>query len=150
MHRVQCLRFVAACAAIVSCSSSESAGVDASADASLDGSVEAAGDASPSDADGGACTLVRPYSSKNATCNSCAQAKCCVEINACLVDPDCDMGYVDCALACAIDFDAGPDAAADAGPTACLADCARQFPKGRMEYDKAIGCADRACATECQ
>ena len=51
---------------------------------------------------------------------------------------------------CAIDFDAGSDAAADAGPTACPADCARQYPKGKAEYDTAIGCVDRSCGAECK
>jgi hypothetical protein len=98
--------------------------------------------------DAGACTLLRPYSTKNATCNACAQAKCCVEVNGCLGDPACDDGYVNCAIACALDFDGGADA--DAGPVACLADCAKQYPKGKVEYDAAIGCADASCAAECE
>ncbi len=149
MHRAKGLGFAAI---LAGCSSPDAvSALDASAADASDAANEAASDASiATDADGGACVLVRPYSSRNTTCNACAQSKCCAAVNACLVDQDCDMGYVNCAIACAIDFDAGSDAAADAGPTACLADCATQFPKGRAEYDSAIGCVDRSCAVECK
>ncbi len=91
----------------------------------------------------GACALTKPYSSKNQVCNACAEQYCCPQINACYADPACDDGYVNCAIGCAIgDVDAGIDP--------CLAECAKQFPGGRIEYDAAIGCADTECAIECQ
>ena len=105
-------------------------------------------DAMPdADLDAGPCKLAQPFSSKNAVCNACAEEKCCPQINGCLLDTACNDDYVNCSLVCAFtDFDAG-----DAGTTAgCLADCAKQFPKGKAEYDVAFGCADSACATECQ
>lgn len=121
----------------------------------MDAGLEDAGDASAPDAsppdaaapdatvaDAAACTLAGPYSSQNATCNTCAEAKCCLEINGCLLDPSCNDGYVNCALACAFD--------PDAGQATCLADCADQYPAGKVEYDTAIGCAEEACANECQ
>jgi hypothetical protein len=102
-------------------------------------------DTGPADA---ACALLSPYSSENAACNDCAQAMCCVEINGCLGDPGCNDDYVDCTIGCALDDDGG--AGADAGLTMCLDGCGTQYPKGKGEYDVAIGCAEQACATECQ
>ncbi|MFT3765261.1 MAG: hypothetical protein QM820_07060 [Minicystis sp.] len=107
--------------------------------APADAAPDAPADAAP---DAPACTLVSPYSSQDADCNACAEAHCCAAINGCLTDPDCNDGYVNCALACAFDPDAGQDP--------CLADCASQYPTGKEEYDEAIGCADQACAVECQ
>jgi hypothetical protein len=104
---------------------------------------DSAGDA-PSDA--GSCKLVKPYSSKNVTCNQCAEAKCCAEINGCLGSPDCDDTYVNCILACAL----LPDDAGDAGISLCMAQCAVDSPKGKAEYDTAIGCADAKCQIECK
>jgi hypothetical protein len=145
----------AACASTEKASSGgntggSSAAPDAGAahDAGMD--VEAEADAEAGSPEAGACTLIRPYSTQNAACNACAEEKCCVEVNGCLADTDCDEGYVNCAIGCALDFDAGPDAGPDAMPTACLEDCAQQYPKGRQEYDAAIGCAEGACAAECQ
>ncbi len=145
-------RYLCFALSVAGCSSPDVAStVDASVSRASDAAIDTASDSSiPTDADGGVCALVRPYSSRNATCNACAQAKCCGEVNACLVDTDCDDGYVNCAIACAIDFDAGSDAAADAGPTACFAECARHYPKGKTEYDTAIGCVDRSCGAECK
>lgn len=90
-----------------------------------------------------ACKLVKPYSSKNAVCNQCAESKCCAEVNGCLGDPACDDDYVNCTLVCAL------SPAPDAGMGACLGQCAKDYPKGKAEYDTAIGCADSKCATEC-
>jgi hypothetical protein len=119
------------------------AGVDAPAP--MDGGMDAAPDA---DLDAAMCKLASAFSSSNAVCNACAEEKCCPEINGCLLDTACNDDYVNCSLACAFtDFDAGADAGTEAG---CLADCAQQYPKGKAEYDTAFGCADTACATECQ
>lgn len=118
------------------------AGVDAPAP--MDGGPDAPLDAAT-------CKLASPFSSKNAACNACAEEKCCPEINGCLLDTACNDDYVNCSLVCAFtDFDAGADAGGDAGTEGCLADCAQQFPAGKAEYDTAFGCADTACATECQ
>lgn len=102
---------------------------------------------SPADTgtDAPACQLQKPYSSQDADCNACAEAECCALINACYSDPDCDDGYVNCILACAL----LPGDAGDAGVASCLADCAAQHPTGRDEYDAAIGCADAKCAGPC-
>ena len=127
--------------------------VDAGPDAAepLDAAPDTSVDAAPDAADAEACKLAQPYSTKNAVCNACAESQCCHEINGCLLDTECNDDYVNCSLACALtDFDAGPDAGPDAGTAGCLADCAQQYPKGKTEYDVAIGCADTACATECQ
>lgn len=124
--------------------------IDAGMDAPAlsDGGMDAPPDAP---ADSGACKLASPYSSKNAVCNACAEEKCCPEINGCLLDTGCNDDYVNCTLVCAFtDFDAGADAGSDAGAEGCLADCGQQFPEGKAEYDVAIGCAESACATECQ
>lgn len=102
-----------------------------------------AGDAA---SDAGTCALVKPYSSKNAVCNQCAQEKCCVEINGCLGDPRCDDEYVNCILACAL----LPADAGDAGTKPCVDQCAKDFPQGKAEYDVAIGCADTQCAGPCK
>jgi hypothetical protein len=90
------------------------------------------------------CKLIKPYSSKDADCNQCAEEKCCPEINGCLGDPECDDEYVTCILACAL------TPVPDAGVDACLQQCATDYPTGKAEYDVAIGCADAKCATECQ
>ncbi len=104
------------------------------------------GDADPADADSvdaAACTLVRPYSSKDAVCNACAQKECCAQINTCLSDTQCDDGYVNCLLACVLVDDAGPGT--DAGIAMCETACGAQYPKGHTEYDIATGCVDTAC-----
>jgi len=103
-----------------------------------DGSLDA-----PFDAPG--CTLDKPYSSKNAACNACAEQECCVAINACYADSDCDDGYVNCILACAL----LPPDAGDAGIASCLDECGAQHPAGKAKYDAAIGCADSKCAGPC-
>ncbi|MBE7478698.1 MAG: hypothetical protein HS104_01730 [Polyangiaceae bacterium] len=102
---------------------------------------------SPADTgtDAPACQLQKPYSSQDAACNACAEAECCALINVCYSDPDCDDGYVNCILACAL----LPGDAGDAGVESCIADCAAQHPAGRDEYDAAIGCADAKCAGSC-
>lgn len=115
---------------------------DARADSSADGASADGADG----ADGGTCALVKPYSSKNAVCNQCAQTKCCSEINGCLGDPKCDDDYVNCILACALLPD---DAGADAGTKPCVDQCGKDFPQGKAEYDVAIGCADTKCNVEC-
>ncbi len=127
---------------MVSCGGGDDAPVDAAlgADAALlvdAARVDAAGP------DAAMCKLVRPYSSRDVVCNGCAEAHCGCEINGCLVDTQCDDGYVNCIIACALD-------PGDAGASPCMADCAQQYPRGKVEYDLAIGCVDRACPTECQ
>jgi hypothetical protein len=120
--------------------------VDAGMDAPApdDSGLDAPDDSAP---DAPACKLAAAFSSSNKVCNDCAEEKCCPQINGCLKDTACNDDYVNCSLGCAFtDFDAG-DAGTKAG---CLDDCAKQFPKGKAEYDVAFGCADNACATECQ
>ncbi len=121
------------------------AGLDAPEDASIDAPEDAPADA-PAEAEAGPCTLLSPYSSKNKPCNDCAQATCCNEVNGCLGDPVCNDDYVNCTLACALDFDGGPDA----GPSDCFAICGEQYPAGKVAYDLAIGCVEQQCVAECQ
>lgn len=117
-------------------------------DASHDGSVH---DAHPTPLDTAAdlsadtvpCTLLEPYSTKNAVCNACAEAKCCPEINGCLADPECNDSYVNCTLACAL------SPVPDAGIDSCLQQCGSDYPAGKAKYDVAIGCAESLCADEC-
>lgn len=120
---------------------------DAPADAPQDSPTDAPQD-SPTDApaEAGPCALLSPFSSQNKPCNDCAEAHCCQEINGCLGDPACNDDYVNCTLACALDFDAGPDA----GPSDCFAICGEQYPAGKVEYDLAFGCVDQQCLGECQ
>ena len=123
----------------------EAAGPEAGPDAPDDvPTTEASDDAPIVDApmDSTPCTLARPYSSLNQVCNACAEKECCVEINTCLLDPACDDSYVNCILACSIDTDAG-----EVAP--CIAICDEDYPKGKAEYEAAIGCADAHCAAEC-
>lgn len=133
-------------AAFVGCSSSDHGAPDADGGGGDDASQSS--DASPSDAasDGGMCSLVSPYSSKNKVCNDCAEAECCVEINGCLADTVCNDDYVNCLLGCALD----PGDGGDAGIASCEAACDAQYPTGKSEYDTAIGCAEQKCATQCQ
>jgi|GEM_PF-4954375 hypothetical protein len=102
--------------------------------------------ASPTDAgiDAAPCKLINPYSTKNEICNTCAEEKCCVEINECLTAPQCDDLYVNCILACAL----LPDNS-DAGVPECVAQCGTDYPDGKAGYLKAIGCADTKCAAVC-
>jgi hypothetical protein len=135
------------------CATSEDAPaavVDASSEVAVDAPPADAADTHVSDGAGdAACTLVKPYSSKDATCNACAQAKCCAEVNGCLGDPRCDDDYVNCILACALTttVDSG-----DAGPVvaACVAECGTKYPAGKAAYDKAIGCVDARCSDVCK
>jgi hypothetical protein len=164
---------VVLCAALAACSSSDSSGTvppadgdasmdstpwDVAADApaketSSDAAVEetsVAQDVTPQDAlsepDGPACKLVKSYSSSNAKCNDCVEQKCCVEMNGCLGNLECDDTYVNCILACVL----MPDDGGDAGMAICMDECAKLSPKGKAEYDVAIGCADDKCGVECQ
>jgi hypothetical protein len=132
--------------ALGGCSDSPPPGRDAGGDSAVrDLAAEPGRDLSPDRrGDLVPCKLIKPYSSKNATCNQCAENKCCVEINGCLADPECDDSYVNCTLACAL----GP--APDAGMSACLGQCGTAYPKGKSEYEAATGCADTRCASECQ
>jgi hypothetical protein len=99
--------------------------------------------------DAAACALVSPYSSSDAVCNACAQSKCCVEVNGCLGDPACNDDYVDCLLACALSPDDAGTGDASAAIAACEGQCGVDFPKGKGEYDVAIGCVDMRCADVC-
>lgn len=129
---------------VASCSASEETTVaDAAADAPP---ADTALVDAPADA---ACALTKPYSSKDAVCNGCAQSKCCAEVNGCLGDPRCDDDYVNCILACAL---TGTTDGGDAGAemAGCLADCATKYPVGKAEYDTAIGCVDTKCGDTCK
>ncbi len=143
---------------IAACSSSESrSNVGAGADAGVEAPApdarareSAAGDAGNADArvDAGSCKLVKPYSTKNKTCNDCAATECCSEVNGCLDDVECDDHYVNCILACALlPEDAGPDASA--GIAACELDCGNSYALGREAYHRAIGCVGQKCASPC-
>lgn len=90
------------------------------------------------------CSLVKPYSSKDKTCNDCAASHCCLEVNACLGDKRCNDDYVNCILACAL----LPDDAGDAG--GCISDCGTMYPAGKALYDGAIGCVEAKCPTDCK
>jgi hypothetical protein len=116
-------------------------GTDTTVDARTDAPRDVIGDAS--------CRLHKVYSSKNATCNACAQATCCETLNTCFDDPRCDDEYVNCILACALLPD---DAGGDTGGALrdCLADCATKHPAGKSEYDAAIACVEGACVAECK
>ena len=145
------LALLALLALLAACSSNDVVTpADASAnDAASTTDARADGAKDAGSGDGSACTLVKPYSSKNAVCNQCAQAKCCAEINGCLGDPKCDDDYVNCILACSL---LPPDGGADAGAAikACIDQCGVDHPQGKAEYDVAIGCADTKCKLECQ
>jgi hypothetical protein len=114
-------------------------GTDAPSDSRADIAFEAAPDA--------ACKLVAKYSAKNPTCNACAEANCCEEINACLGNTGCNDDYVNCILACALLPNDAGDATAE--KERCLNECATSYPDGKRRYDAAIGCAENRCATEC-
>jgi hypothetical protein len=126
--------------ALCACGSAQPAPPDTRADMRADVRPDVTPDVA---SDRGPCTLVKPYSTKNALCNQCAESKCCAEVNSCLGDTACDDDYVNCILACSL----GP--APDAGTSPCLAGCGKDYPKGKAEYEAATGCADSKCATEC-
>jgi len=127
--------------ALCACGSAQPAPPDARADVRADLRIDSHADAR---VDVPPCKLVKPYSTKNALCNQCAEGKCCAEVNSCLGDTACDDDYVNCILACSL----GP--APDAGTSPCLAQCGKDYPKGKAEYEAATGCADSKCATECK
>ena len=110
-------------------------------------------DEASADAHGATCKLVKPYSSKDKTCNACAETECCAQVNGCLGDTVCDDDYVNCILACVLlgdDAGADADAGPDAGIPACEKRCGAQFPKGETEYVTATGCVDTRCKTDCK
>lgn len=135
--------------ALFGCSSSESetpSGTDAAVDAIVDVAAETPADVgaeSPPQ-----CKLLKPFSSKNAACNDCAERECCAAINACLADKRCDDDYVNCSLACAL----LPADAGDAGAekARCLSECGAMHPEGKALYDAAFGCTDVKCAAACE
>ena len=149
--------FASGCAVGDSESSPSSAVADASTRdgaASSDGGKDAtsardsAADASVDSAS--ACVLVKPYSSKDPTCNACAEEYCCAEVNDCRTNAACETDYVDCILACALfPDDAGPDVDASAGVADCIAACDANFPEGSAKYAAATGCVDTKCINEC-
>lgn len=115
--------------------------VDASVDTAAEVATETASEAAT-------CTkLVKPFSTKNVPCNTCAETKCCAEVNGCLGDTRCDDDYVNCSLACAL----LPADAGDAGAEKerCLAECGTSHPEGKARYDAAFGCVDTKCVAEC-
>jgi hypothetical protein len=128
---------VAAIDASPDTASPDTSSPDTTSEASVDSGADAA------------CSLTKPYSSKNAACNACAQAECCAEVNGCLGDPRCDDDYVNCILACAF---TAPTDGGDAGAEkdACLAACATSYPVGKAAYDAAIGCVDSKCNDDCK
>jgi len=143
---LEAIRIRGALVAIVlcSCENAQPTPADARADAHaavdlrIDSRADARRDAPPP------CKLVKPYSTKNALCNQCAESKCCAEVNSCLGDTACDDDYVNCILACAL------SPVPDAGSSPCLAQCGKDYPKGKAEYEAATGCADSKCASECK
>lgn len=138
--------------AILGCSSRETETpvvTDAAADVTADVSADVAGEVS-ADVGGESppqCRLLKPFSSKNAACNDCAERECCAAINACLADKRCDDDYVNCSLACAL----LPADAGDAGAEKerCLNECGAMHPDGKALYDAAFGCTDVKCAAVC-
>jgi hypothetical protein len=142
-------RAIAACSDDAVSSPAADAGNDASV---LDAKTA---DAASADArsDGASCKLVKPYSTKDKTCNTCAETECCAEVNGCLGDTVCDDDYVNCILACVLlEDDAGADADAgpDAGIPACEKRCGAQSPKGETEYVAATACVDTRCKSDCK
>jgi hypothetical protein len=125
-----------------------SAGASGQAAAGGKGGAGAGGTAGASGAGGeaSACTLSKPYSSKDTFCNACAETHCCAEVNACLDDTRCNDDYVNCQLACAL----LPDSEDPAAIKACFADCGTQYPDGKQLYDAAIGCVDTQCVGICE
>jgi hypothetical protein len=111
-----------------------------SADAAADVSPKPVPDAS---VDAEACTLSAPYSTKNERCNTCAEAHCCADINACYASKDCDQGYVNCLIACAVTEKDKP------AYDACAGVCAKDYPAGKVLYDAFSVCVDTACPTPC-
>lgn len=139
------LALTSGCGSDDSSTSASSGGGSGGSAGQSGGSGGAGGSPADTGTDAPACQLQKPYSSQDADCNACAEEKCCALINACYADPDCDDGYVNCILACAL----LPGDAGDAGVESCLTDCAAQHPTGKAEYDAAIACADGKCGGPC-
>lgn len=74
------------------------------------------------------------YVSGNATCDACANAKCCDSINACLGNTQCSNLY-DCLNSC---WDA-----------ACESSCNQQFAGGVSLFQKASQCVRGTCGASC-
>ncbi len=120
-----------------------SAPPDAPADASAppDAVSDAPGDGGKSDAP--ACKLTAAYSTKDQDCNLCAEAYCCAQVNACFASKDCNDGYVNCVIACAL------TEKDKAGYDKCAAICATDYPTGDKLFAGLNLCVDTACKTEC-
>ena len=116
---------------------------DAPADASAppDAVSDAPGDGGKSDAP--ACKLTAAYSTKDQDCNLCAEAYCCAQVNACFASKDCNDGYVNCVIACAL------TEKDKAGYDKCAAICATDYPTGDKLFAGLNLCVDTACKTEC-
>ena len=125
----------------VLCAFSACSGTGASTllgDAAVDSAVDA-----QARADAPQCKLTSPYSTKDQDCNVCAEAKCCTPINACLASKDCNDGYVNCIVACAI---TEKDKAAN---DRCSAVCAKDYPDGEKLFTTFSACVDNGCVLEC-
>lgn len=154
-----CISCLAAALVIAACSSDDRAPITSAPDASASDAAAAKDVGSAIDADvkqdatkndASTCKLTKPYSSKDTTCNACAEEQCCGPVNACYSSADCDDGYVNCIIACVLlPDDAGADAG-DAGPQACLAQCGAQYPTGKALYDALSTCVETSCKSECE
>ena len=144
------MRSVVVCALLIGCSSSESTAPTVTDSASAIDSGSAQADTAPvlTDTRDASCKLQKAYSSKDVDCNTCAEQQCCDEVNGCFADKRCDDDYVNCILACAL----LPADAADAGAERdrCVAECDSMHPEGKKAYDRAIGCVEARCPTECE
>ena len=94
--------------------------------------------------DASSCSI--PMVFQKAACQTCMNAKCCVEVNTCVGDPAC-VKLNNCLVGCQADGGGPPD---DAGVTPCQKMCAAAAPQKAIDEFRGIGaCLNGSCKTEC-
>ena len=94
--------------------------------------------------DASSCSI--PMVFQKAACQTCMNAKCCVEVNTCVGDPAC-VKLNNCLVGCQADGGGPPD---DAGVTPCQKTCATAAPQQAVDEFRGIGaCLNGSCKTEC-
>lgn len=82
------------------------------------------------------CSACEPAAGDTA-CDTCSKTNCCDESKAVLGDPNV-VAYRDCIGACT------------AGDTACLGDCATQYPDASQKAQDYLGCLQSQCSNDCK
>jgi hypothetical protein len=126
--------------------SSSSGGDGGGSSSGKDGQASSSGGdtGASSGSDGSSCTINIDFGA--AACNTCAEGKCCAEINACFNPPGSDCDKLDTCLTTCIDEAGSPST--DAGAV-CANDCFTAYAGAKSTWLTQAKCLLDNCKTEC-